>query len=161
AAVQSSIRSSPSSMAVWLRLLLPALAFAALLWLCYFPANYGWLAWVALVPVLSLVCSTARPWRVYLAAWIGGLAFYWPALPWLRVGDPMMYYTWGALATYCSLYVPLGIWLVRRLDRGTALPLSITFPVVWTALEFFRANFIGDFATAILGHTQHDFPGGF
>src|SRR5262249_32620076 len=85
----------------------------------------------------------------------------WPALQWLRVADPMMYYTWGALATYCSLYVPLGIWLVRRLDRGTALPLSITFPVVWTALEFFRANFIGDFASAVLGHTQHDFPGGF
>ena len=37
------------------RLLLPALASAALLWLCYFPVNWGWLAWVALVPLLALV----------------------------------------------------------------------------------------------------------
>src|SRR5262245_21780359 len=157
----SSIFHPPSSIRTWLLLVAPALASSGLLWLSYFPVNCGWLGWVALVPLLFLVRSTARPWRIYVAAWISGLAFYWPVLQWLRVADPMMYYTWGALATSCSLYVPLGIWLVRRLERATRLPLVVTVPAVWTALDFFRANFMGGFATTILGTTQHDYPGGF
>src|ERR1051326_7051446 len=66
-------------------LLLPALASAALLYLCYFPLDWGWLAWVALVPLLCLVRSAARPRRIYFAAWLGGLAFFWTALQWIRV----------------------------------------------------------------------------
>ena len=157
----SSIFHPPSSIRRWLLLLAAALVSSGLLWLSYFPVNCGWLGWIALVPLLFLVQSTVRPWRIYLAAWISGLAFYWPVLQWLRVADPMMYYTWGALATYCSLYVPLAIWLVRRFEHGTRLPLVVTVPVVWTALDFFRANFMGGFATTILGTTQHDYLGGF
>jgi len=32
--------------------LAPALATGALLWMCYFPLAWGWLGWVALVPLL-------------------------------------------------------------------------------------------------------------
>jgi hypothetical protein len=76
-----------------------ALATAALLWLCYFPADCGWLAWVALVPLLCLVRLPARPRRFpHLAAFAAGLAFYLPALQWMRVADPRMYFTWVGLA---------------------------------------------------------------
>jgi apolipoprotein N-acyltransferase len=136
--------------------LAPALVTAGLLWLCYFPADCGWLAWVALVPLLVLVRSPARPWRVYLAAWAGGLAFYWPVLQWMRVADPRMYATWAILATYCATYVPLAVWLLRRLDRGTRLPPSVTLPLVWTALEYVRAHLATGFPWYFLGHTQHD-----
>jgi apolipoprotein N-acyltransferase len=138
-----------------------ALTTAGLLWLCYFPVACGWLAWVALVPLLALVRGPARPLTVYLSAFAGGLAFYWPALQWLRVADDRMYFTWAFLATYSALYFPLAVWLVRLLDRRTPLPLAVTVPAVWTALEFFRSNFIGGFATTLLGSTQHDCPGGF
>jgi apolipoprotein N-acyltransferase len=138
-----------------------ALASSGLLWLCYFPVAWGWLAWVALVPLLALVRCRARPGKVYLAAWCGGVAFFGPALQWLRVADERMYFTWVALALYCALYFPLGVYLVRRLDRGTRLPLVLTVPVVWTALEFFRANFFGGFATRLLGDARHSYPGGF
>src|SRR5437764_794782 len=60
--------------------LLPAWVSGFLLWLCYFPAAWGWLAWLALVPLLILVRSPARARRIYLSAWLGGLAFYLPAL---------------------------------------------------------------------------------
>ena len=138
-------------------LLLESLTTAGLLWLCYFPVNWGWLAWVALVPLLVLVRATARPRVVYLSAWIGGLAFYFPALQWMRVADPRMYYTWIGLAIYCSLYFPLTLLIVRFLDRRTRLPLALTLPVVWIALEFFRSWFCTGFSWYLVGYTQHDF----
>jgi apolipoprotein N-acyltransferase len=150
---------SPSTPApvIWLAPLLSA----ALLWLCFFPVACGWLAWVALVPWLCLVRAVGRPRRLYLAAWAGGLAFYWPVLQWMRVADPRMYFTWGALATYCAAYIPVVLFLVRWLDRRTRLPLVISFPAAWVAVEFWRYGFIGSFASVLLGHHQHDYPGGF
>jgi len=68
-----------------------------------------------------------------------------------------MYFTWAALAFYCSLFFPVGIYLVRRLDRLTRLPLVLAFPAVWTALEFFRAHFGTGFPWYFLAHAQHDF----
>ena len=140
-----------------LPLLLASLATGGLLWLCYFPADCGWLAWFALVPLLLLVRSNARPSLVYLCAYAGGLAFFGPALQWMRVADPRMIFTWIFLALYCSLYFPLGLFCVRFLDRRTGLPLALTLPVVWTALEFFRSTFGTGFSWYLLGHTQHDF----
>jgi apolipoprotein N-acyltransferase len=135
---------------------------AGLLWACYFPLAWGGLAWLALVPLLFLVRATLHPFKIFLIAWFAGLAFYLPALQWLRVADDRMYFTWIFLAFCCSLYLPLAIFLVRFLERRcSAVPLLISFPMVWVALEFFRANFMGGFATRFLGHHLHDFPGGF
>jgi apolipoprotein N-acyltransferase len=137
------------------RVLLPALASAALLWACFFPLALGWLAWVALVPLLTLVRTDARPRRLYFAAWVAGLAFFYPAIQWMRVADYRMYATWAMLATYCSLYLPVTIWLLRRLDRGTPLPLVVTVPLVWCGLEFLRSFLLTGFAWYYLAHTQH------
>jgi apolipoprotein N-acyltransferase len=139
-----------------LTLLLPPLLTAGLLWLSYFPADQGWLGWVALVPLLTLVRSPARPSRVYLCAWLGGLAFFGAALQWLRVADwRMMCFAWPGLALYCSFYFPLGIFLIRFLDRRTPLPLPVMLPVVWTALEYLRSTFGGGFSWYLLGYSQH------
>jgi apolipoprotein N-acyltransferase len=139
--------------------LLAALATAILLSLCFFtllPVMAAWLGWVALVPLLCLVRSQAKPWRIYISCWLGGLAFYTLVLQWMRVAHPMMYYTWAMLAVWCSLFVPLGILLIRRLDRRTRLPLIVTLPIVWTSLEFLRAHLLTGFAWYFLGHTQHN-----
>ncbi len=137
--------------------LVAALLTGGLLFVCYFPLNWGWLAWVALVPLLGLVRGGASKKRVFFCAWAGGLAFFWPVLQWMRVADPAMYATWATLATYCALYVPVGVLLVRYLDRATRLPLVVTLPVVWTALEFLRSHLATGFSWYLLAHTQHDF----
>jgi apolipoprotein N-acyltransferase len=134
----------------------PALASGGLLWLSFFPVNWGWLGWVALVPLLTLVRSKARPRWVYLGAWAGGLSFYVPALQWMRVADPRMYFTWAGLSVYCSLFFPLALYLIRLLDRRTRMRFVVAVPVVWTALEFFRSFFAGGFPWYLLAHTQHD-----
>ena len=136
--------------------LLP-LTTSALLWLCYFPADCGWLIWVALVPLFVLARGPARPRRIYLCAWIAGLAFNLAVIQWMRVADPRMYFTWIGLSFYCSLYFPLAVWLIRFLDRRRRWPLVLTVPVVWTALEFPRSTFGGGFAWYLLSHSQHSF----
>jgi apolipoprotein N-acyltransferase len=159
--VANPTQTAPDTRLAGLPLLL-ALATGGALWLCYFPANAGWLAWVALVPLLVLVRSRSRPRSLYLSAWAGGLVFFWPALQWMRVADPRMYIAWSVLAIYCSLYFPLTLWIVRFLERRTRLPLVFGLPVAWTATEYFRAYFGNDFFGSgfpwyQLGHTQHDF----
>ena len=150
--------SEPRSSILPFARLAPALMTAGLLWACFFPLAWGWMAWGALVPLLCLVRSQARARRIYWSAWAGGLAFFWPVLQWLRVGDyNMMYYSWGALATYCALYFPLAIFLARQIDRRTRLPLVLVFPAVWTALEFLRSYVLTGFPWYYLAHTQHDF----
>jgi apolipoprotein N-acyltransferase len=109
------------------------------------------------VPLLCLVRSGASGKRVFFSAWAGGLAFFLAAIQWMRVAHPAMYATWVGLAIYCSLYVPAGVLLVRRLDRATRLPLVVTFPAVWVALEFARSHLATGFSWYLLGHTQHDF----
>jgi apolipoprotein N-acyltransferase len=152
--------AAPRSTSGWLVWLAPLIS-AGLLYLSYFPVACGWLAWFALVPFLCLVRAETRPRRRYLAAWVCGLAFFWPVLSWMRVADPMMYYTWALLATYLAVYFPLVLWLVRILDRRTRLPLMVTFPVAWVAIEYWRYGFFGSFFSILIGSHQHDYPGGF
>ena len=147
-------------------LYLTAIAAGLLQYACFFPLNFGFLGWIALVPLLFLVHSTARPRHIYLAAFVGGLAFYIPALQWMRVAHPAMYATWIFLAIYCALYFPLGIALLRRMPR---VPSLIAVPVVWVGLDYLRMHFptgfswlpesvhhdIG-FGWYYLGYTQHD-----
>jgi apolipoprotein N-acyltransferase len=128
-----------------------AAATGGLLWLCYFPAAWGFLGWVALVPLLCLVRLPRRR-GLYWSAFAGGLLFTTPALQWMRIADPRMYATWLFMSFYCALYFPLTLFLVRR----SRLPLVLTLPVVWTALEYLRCTFGTGFGWYLLGHSQHD-----
>src|SRR5271154_5461611 len=103
--------------------LLYPVASSALLWAAYFPLSWGWLGWIALVPLLTLVRMRTPTSRACRYGWLCGLLFFLSALQWLRVADYRMYATWIALAIYCSFYFPLTIYLLRRLERRSRLPL--------------------------------------
>lgn len=152
------------------RVFLPALLTAPLLWAAFFPLDLGPLGFVALVPWLTLVRAPASTWRRYLAAYLGGFVFFAAALKWLPVAHPMMYFSWAFLALMCPCYWAAGLWLLRRLDR-LRVPLAVSVPAVWVALEYTRAHFptgfpfmahlgmyqlIG-FGWYFLGYTQHAF----
>jgi apolipoprotein N-acyltransferase len=148
--------SSQSAPTVRWRYLGLAVASGLLLWLCYFPVAWGFLGWIALIPLLPLIGAqmTGR-WR-YFCAWTCGVVFFFSAISWMTVADNKMIAAWAGLSTYCALYVPFAIYLVRRLERATSMPLVVTFPVVWTALEYLRSFLGTGFAWYLLGHTQHD-----
>lgn len=48
------------------------------LWASYAPLNFSPLAWFAPVPLLLLARLVTSPHRLFLAAYLGGLAFYLP-----------------------------------------------------------------------------------
>lgn len=153
----SVVASSPPRPPINRRVFLLALTNAVLLWLCYFPVACGWLIWIALVPLLAVMRSSARPGWIYFCAWLGSLVFYLAAMQWMRVADPRMYATWIALAFYCSMFFLLTVYLIRFLDRRTSLPLVLTVPLAWTAVEFLRSTLFGGFAWYLLAHSQHTF----
>jgi apolipoprotein N-acyltransferase len=151
------------------RVFLPAILSGLLLYLCYFPVDAGYLGWIALIPLLSLVRANVRPRRIYLATFVGGLVCYVPVISWIRVAHPAMYASWLFLAFVCSLFLVMMMWLIRRLDR-VGLPLWLAAPVGFVSVEYFRSHFptgytwlesvglrhpIG-FGWYMLGHTQHD-----
>ena len=143
------------------RLFLPAILSGVLLWTAFFPLDLGSVAFVALVPFLTLVrAEGVSRWRRYSAAFLGGLIFAALAFKWVRVAHPMMeMFAWPAIAIYLGLYWPIALFLLRRLDRvGGAVglpqvaeanrdggqrrpPFAITLPIVWVALEYFRMHF--------------------
>jgi apolipoprotein N-acyltransferase len=151
------------------RVFLPAMLSGLLLYLCFFPVNTGFLGWIAIVPLLSLVRANARPRRIYFATFVGGLLFYVPAISWMRVAHPAMYASWLFLAFCCALFLVMTMWIVRRLDR-VGVPFWVAVPVGFVAVEYFRSHFptgytwletvglrnpIG-FGWYMVGHTQHD-----
>ena len=152
------------------RVYLPAILSGLLLWLAFFPLNLGPVAYVALVPFLSLIRAEGiGTKRRYFAAFLGGLAFYTMALGWIRVAHPAMaLFAFPGMSLYCSLYFPLALLLLRRLD-ALKLPFALTLPLVWVGLEYVRGHFptgfpfmhsanafqlIG-FGWYYLGYTQH------
>jgi apolipoprotein N-acyltransferase len=129
---------------------------AVILWFSFFPFALGFLGWVAVVPLLLLVRSQATPRMVYTSAMCCGLIFFVPALHWMSVADKSMVAAWLALSAYCALYFPAAIYAIRCLERWR-LPLVISVPLVWSALEYFRSFALTGFAWYYLAHTQHDF----
>ena len=70
------------------RVFAPAILSGLLLWTAFYPLNLGFMAYFAMVPWLTLVRApgvSAR--RRYFAAYVGGLAFFLPALQWIRVAQ--------------------------------------------------------------------------
>ncbi len=140
------------------RVFLPAVLSGVLLWTAFFPLDLGPVAYLALVPFLTLVrAESVGPWRRYTAAFLGGLTFAVLAFNWVRVAHPMMaIFAWPGVSLYLALYWPLTLFLLRRLDNARWLPrvkeadrdggrsrppLALTLPLVWVGLEYFRAHF--------------------
>lgn len=152
------------------RVFTPAILSGVLLWTSFFPLNLGPVGFVALVPFLSLIRAEGiGTKRRYFAAFLGGLAFFSMSLGWIRVAHPAMaLFAFPGLSLYCSLYFPLALFFLRKLDVAK-LPYAITLPIVWVGLEYVRAHFptgfpfmkpahafqlIG-FGWYLLGYTQH------
>lgn len=147
----ASARSAPAGVRGVLKV---SLLTAILLWASFTPVGFGPLAWVALVPLLLLV-RLERPTRwMYRGIYLGGFAFWYASLQWMRLGDPTMYIAWTAFAVYLACYFPLFVGLTRVAVWRLRVPLIIAAPAVWIGLDYIRAYALTGFSWYQLAHTQ-------
>lgn len=135
--------------------LVPALISAVLLYLAYPPADCGTLGWFALAFFFSLVRSDRPARSLYLGAWIGGLAFWFLAVSWVRLVDESAWIGWIALTAYHSVFWPFFLLLTRQAVHRLRLPLMLAAPIIWVALEYVRAHALTGFPWFYLAHTQY------
>ena len=83
-----------------------AVGSGVLLWTTFPPADWGWLVWVALVPLFLLIPSRRPAWAVYGSAWAGGFVFWALAISWVRLSDESAWVGWLAMAMALSFFWP-------------------------------------------------------
>lgn len=117
----------------------------------------GWLAWIALIPLFSVMDE--KPWR---CGFIAGVVFFAATLYWLNT----VMVTFGQLplaasiAIYLLLVVYLasywgGIcWCACRIRRHLHLPLLVVLPSVWVVFEYARTYLLTGFPWANIGYSQ-------
>jgi apolipoprotein N-acyltransferase len=125
-----------------------------LLWTAFPPLRWNWLAWVALAPLFWL--ATIQPVRpgTYLAAWAGGLVFWFTAISWLRMSDSSALLGWLTMALVLSFWWPAFLALARWAVFRLRLPLMLAAPLIWVGLEYARAHLLSGFPWYYLAHSQ-------
>ncbi|HWD09746.1 MAG TPA: apolipoprotein N-acyltransferase, partial [Actinomycetota bacterium] len=125
--------------------------------LAFPPADWGPLAFVALVP-LAVMFRQARAGLVAVASAAFGLTFFGLLLPWIHLFGLAAYLLLVVLETaFVVAALVLGAIARRRLPRGLAV---LAFPVAFLAGEYARSHLpLGGFPWGGLGYSQHNAPG--
>ncbi|WP_437229813.1 apolipoprotein N-acyltransferase [Planctomicrobium sp. SH661] len=128
---------------------------AVLLWASFTPVDFGPLAWISLVPLLTLVRPAQRTRWMYRIVYVSGLCYWLATLQWMRLGDVSMYGALLALSAYLAVLWPVFLALCRVAVHRFRVPLMIAAPLFWTGLEYLRAHLFTGFAWYFVGHSQY------
>lgn len=126
-----------------------------LLWSTFPPVEWYWLAWSALVPLFWLVVQSGPQRRIYLSAWLGGLAFWIPAVQWIRFTDSSAVVAWLTMALIFSFWWPGFVFVARIAVFRLKIPLILAAPIIWVGLEYSRAFILSGFPWYHLAHSQY------
>lgn len=128
------------------------------------PVDWGWLAWMALVPYMLALRSASRPRQGCLVGGIWGGCFYGVLLWWMQQFVHRWTHSfwlglvaWGALVLSQTLFAGVFGWgytLINRLVRGAAPPVAWT-AAWWVALEWLRGAGAWGFLWGQLAVSQH------
>jgi apolipoprotein N-acyltransferase len=124
----------------------------------------GWLEPVALVGLVPLlwVLRGARPRRAFGLGTLAGAVFFLASLYWLDVAMttfghmprvlsiPVLF----LLVGFLSLFWGLAFWASVRCRIRLRIPVQVSLPLIWVALEFLRNYVLTGFPWAGLGTTQ-------
>ena len=142
------------------RLLAFALTSAALMSAAHRPWGPGYLAWIALVPLLAALHKEERWWRGALAGWLAALGTGLVAFEGVAPAEFWAYPILVAIAGIpWAIAGALFVLLSKRFGSGTAV---LLFAPLLVAAEFVPAQrfIFGDFANGMsaIGYTQTDTP---
>ena len=140
------------------RATLLASVLSGVLFALSFPnAELGWLAWIALIPLFTVMED--NPWR---CGFIAGTVFFSATLYWLNT--VMVTYGQLPLAVSIALYLLLVVylasywgaicWCACRIRRQLNLPIIIVLPSVWVVFEYARTYLLTGFPWANIAYSQ-------
>lgn len=139
--------------------------------LAFPPVSFGWLAWLAFLPLLTALrfpgsarAETAGVRRAFALGWTMGAVYFllllrWiPNLPKENLTVPfLMYPAVLVIALYLGLYAAFtaagAAWLARR-----GVPLGLGFPVLWTLFEAARSHGVFGFPWGAAAYSMAPFP---
>jgi len=135
------------------------LSSAALLILAFPNFQISALAWLALIPVLSVTLnSSAR--KSFFLSYITGAFFFGGVLYWLTYVTKLGYFI---LVLYLALFFGLfglfaNIFFRKFENSRLSFLLCLALPSLWVLLEFLRGALFSGFPWCILGYTQYKNP---
>ena len=138
-------------------------ALTALLYpFCFPDFSFGWLAWIALIP-LHLAVENTDPRRALWLGWSAGFLANVGLMSWvvtamhqygkmpLVAAYPVMW----LLAAYLGLYVGLYTFSIAWLATRTVAFAALAAPCIWVSLELIRAHVLSGLPWMLLGYSQH------
>ncbi len=138
-----------------------ALASGLLVTLSFPKYNCGFLAWIALAPVLAAVKNQPAA-RAFFFGWLSGFAAYCGMLFWIiptyRAANVPLWLgilSLTGLSAYLALYFGAFTCLFSRAAKSFKPFYWLMFgAALWTALEWFRGFFLSGFPWGALGYSQ-------
>ncbi len=116
------------------------------------PADLGFLAWVALVP-LFLAARGSVPRAAFWLGYLWGLAAYGGILWWMTAFGPAV---WVLITMFFAILPGVAMLAIAWVERDHRGPWGFfAAAAVWTAAEFLRSQGPLGFPWALLGATQH------
>jgi apolipoprotein N-acyltransferase len=120
------------------------------------------LAWVAFIPLFAAIRQESLK-NVFWLGWSAGIVHFLGTLYWVTVamavyGNLPLIVSAGLLVlmvVYLSLYLGAFCMILRYLEQKTVIPLLISAPVTWVALEYLRTYFFLGFPWNLLGYSQY------
>src|SRR5579862_3683214 len=124
--------------------------------------DHGLLAWIAFVPLFYVIEGESMR-RVFWWAYLQGFAsyvvqLYWIPIPLHDFADVRMEFAifpMFLLAGIVAINSAVAIWAGEFIARRTRIPIVVTMPVAWTAVELIRTYFPIGFPWNLLGYTAY------
>jgi len=115
--------------------LLQVIASAWLWALSMGEGGHAWLAWVALIPLLSALRGISAR-RALLLGYLAGLGYYLIAFSWITEVGGVRWYDYLLLASYLGIYLALFGAVCAAAGARTDYPQVLVTPALWVLMEF-------------------------
>ncbi len=145
--------------------LIGAVLTSVLLFFSMPPWPTGWLAWVALAPLLYTT-HDCKGRMAFFAFWVSGLLFWLFSLYWIprtistyggMVPMPLALMALLAMSLYLGLYLAVAALLLGA-GKRFGLPHWLVLPLGIVSGEYLRAHLLTGFPWLLLAHTQWSHP---
>src|SRR5688572_21103095 len=128
-------------------------------------AAIGWLAFIALTPLLIAVVRAKSGWEAFFLGWAGQTTAWLLMVPWVvRVmshygGLPVFIgvLLFIAMALILGLYGGVFAFVVRRLRLGIEFRLWLLVPLAWAGVEYARTYLLSGFPWNLIATTIVDY----